>query len=866
MAPNQIKTGKIFNRDGNVIIANRDVTQNITNIHQRALSAIEEAELARNSENKLLAEGIERYSIRLQGQADASKNLTTPYRGLLSYRVADSETFFGRGEAITQLLETLERGKLAILHAETGAGKTSLLEAGIVPHILIEKHLPVILRPYDISPAQALKELFLSDPSQTPFLAAAPLRDLLFKVIQILGTEIRLFIIVDQFEEFFDRVPDEERKKFINELGKCLDDASLNVHWLFALRGEAFTKLSDFRPRIRSPFDNEYALKKLTRTEAELIITAPAQKFNLTFEEELVPRLLDDLGKDQIAPPQLQIVCSALVKSLPKGQTVFTNARYQQAGTVKGILVEYLSRVIDQYKPEERVIVRRVLEALVSSVPKRVLRPYSDLSNYLEKFGIPRQELNSILTKLTEDRLLRVSETDSGLNYELIHDYLLEEIQLDLEIKKRKQAEELLEQAFQNWSSDKILMGKDTLNKIELQISNLILDQARIRFLYYSASQVKNEKDLRVWKKLVTPETKEKIIAEWGKSIFSQNVEQRGIAEKILTPFWKDFLFPKGLYLFSKRFLIENRLKFLVLFLGFAILAAIFWSQFWSWVEIIDQWKPITSYSEQCLDNAGSPIAQISSDFFKHKIIAVSNENQRSICVTTDNGGSWFNLVLPGYGQEVHKIQCVQGFLFVLLEKELVYKPVSDDSVAWEKVNLTNSAPGKIFFAVHPENMEELWLANGDGFLYHTMNRGGLWEKISKLPTTNAITAMGTDGMNVAVAAGQELWALAKSSGTFFPVTPDEPINGEIKAIEPSGPNVYYVLVEHQGIFILNVESIENATLSQGVDWKKPEIAAITASHENMIITNGQDLQCLNSIIRFVFFAPLSWSTTSFCQ
>jgi hypothetical protein len=131
MAQNEIKTGKIFNRDGNVIVANGDVTQNITQIHQRALSAIEEADLARSIENRLLAEGIERYSTRLQGQADASRNFTTPYRGLLPYRIADSETFFGRSQAITRLLDTLERGNLAILHAESGSGKPLCWKPGL---------------------------------------------------------------------------------------------------------------------------------------------------------------------------------------------------------------------------------------------------------------------------------------------------------------------------------------------------------------------------------------------------------------------------------------------------------------------------------------------------------------------------------------------------------------------------------------------------------------------------------------------------------------------------------------------------------------------------------------------------------------
>jgi hypothetical protein len=505
-----------------------------------------------------------------------------------------------------------------------------------------------------------------------------------------------------------------------------------------------------------------------------------------------------------------------------------------------------------------------VLEALITSVPKRVMRSYTDLSDYLEKRNIARQKLDEILLKLTEDRLLRANETDLGINYELVHDYLLEEIQIDPEVKKHKQTEELLEQAFQNWRTSEILIGKDTLKIIEGQLPDLILDQERVRFLIYSAAQVKDRKQLKVWKQLVQPETKAKIFADWRKNLLSRDSEKRQTAEKVLTPFWKDLFFPVGLYLISKRVLIENKTKFLASVIGLVILAVMVWFSMDSTVKW-DAWKSITGYSAQCPGSATAPAHRLSSDFIDSQNIAVWNGGQNSICVSTDNGTNWFNLAIPDNARAVRKIQIMDNFVFMLFENGLVYTSITDKASPWTKVNLPDGAPGEVLFAAHPKNPGELWLTNGDGLLYHSTNWGGKWEKISKLPTTNPITAMETSGASLVIAAGTELWMQKETPGQFLSVQPKIPLTAEVTSINSYSPNVYYLFVDQQGIFILNVD---NMFVGQGDNLKNLEVEAVTASGKNVIISNRQGIQCLKHIIPFRIFGLAHWSiiTTPDCR
>ena len=122
-----------------------------------------------------------------------------------------------------------------------------------------------------------------------------------------------------------------DRESFVHDLAECLDDTGLNVRWVLALRSEYFGHLATFRPRIRNPFENDYRLNHLTRDEAQQAAMQPLVKRGLGFEGELLNRVLNDLGRTEISPPQLQLVCTALYETLPASETIITMESYERA-------------------------------------------------------------------------------------------------------------------------------------------------------------------------------------------------------------------------------------------------------------------------------------------------------------------------------------------------------------------------------------------------------------------------------------------------------------------------------------------------------------------------------------------------------
>ena len=72
-----------------------------------------------------------------------------PYKGVDSYQPEDADLFFGRDHEAARLLATVQGSRFTLLHARSGAGKTSLLNARIIPHLEARGTTPVRILLYD---------------------------------------------------------------------------------------------------------------------------------------------------------------------------------------------------------------------------------------------------------------------------------------------------------------------------------------------------------------------------------------------------------------------------------------------------------------------------------------------------------------------------------------------------------------------------------------------------------------------------------------------------------------------------------------------------------------------------------------------
>jgi len=426
---------------------------------EQALSAIEEMEKARHFAESVLALAIQEKVVRytsLPERVPAGEQ-DNPYKALSDYRLEDAPFFYGRAEAIAAMRERLHSQRLTILYSDSGSGKSSLLQAGLASRLLAQGDFPLYLRPYRQRPDRALRRSILPDYETQPELARfreerMSLHGFLQRVTHYLGRR-NLYVFVDQFEEFFGELPVDEQHSFAAELQACCE-SDLPVWWVLALRKESFADLRLFAP-LR-PFDNAYFLPTFRVEEAREVVTEPAARKGVSYEEGLVQTILDDLHQEEagVLPAHVQLVCHTLYAEKGAGARQITHALYQQprgrgAAGAGGILTGHLGRVLQRdMDAAGRELARHVLEALVTARQTRAIKSQQEL---LAEIRPDRPAaLIAVLDRLVDSRLLRTSrDTDDDLLYELTHDLLLAEIELDPERQRRKVAREML--AYDAW-------------------------------------------------------------------------------------------------------------------------------------------------------------------------------------------------------------------------------------------------------------------------------------------------------------------------------------------------------------------------------------------------------------------------------
>ena len=330
-------------------------------------------------EQSLVVDALNAY--RKEQSVEQSKASEGPYPGLLAYRMQDADHFCGRNAAIAELTVELERRQVVWLHGRSGTGKSSLIQAGMMPALLKKNAFPILVRSFDESPTTALKKTVLKRHwSNNLKLGAESLLQFLSKVDTALkGQPIYLFF--DQFEEFIIRLTESKQEEFARELADCIADASLPVHFIFSMRTDYFGETSILRERLQAGVSREYVVRSLKPDEARQVIISPLEQLGITYQAGLVDAILSHLGTATVESPHLQLVCEKLFHGLPAESKQITFDHYQQLGETRGIITDYLKQVLhdQQVIPSSQYnAATYILSTLVTLDGRRDMKHVSD--------------------------------------------------------------------------------------------------------------------------------------------------------------------------------------------------------------------------------------------------------------------------------------------------------------------------------------------------------------------------------------------------------------------------------------------------------------------------------------------------------
>ena len=243
-----------------------------------------------------------------------------PYKYLSTYQVEDAGIYYGREAAAEGMLDRVRRQGHVVLCGRPGAGKSSLINAGLMPPLLREGWLVLPVRGYGY-PTSMLRLALDAEQIQVSLEETADLSALVTATLRAAGDR-PLAIFMDQFERFLS-APESERRRFAGEFARFRGvEWGGRVRVVFALRSDFLSEMgSAFQEEVPEILNDAYVLQPMTRAEARRAILEPMVGrgigYDLDFVDDVLLAHLDDEDRqeDSIYPPHIQILCQTLYEA-----------------------------------------------------------------------------------------------------------------------------------------------------------------------------------------------------------------------------------------------------------------------------------------------------------------------------------------------------------------------------------------------------------------------------------------------------------------------------------------------------------------------------------------------------------------------
>src|SRR5438067_1554614 len=93
-----------------------------------------------------------------------------PFPGIRPFRFTDKPVFFGREEELETLVRAIKIYRGVLLYGDSGAGKSSLVNAGLFPDVMRRGYTPDRIRVAPTVGGELVVERIAADPDATTFL------------------------------------------------------------------------------------------------------------------------------------------------------------------------------------------------------------------------------------------------------------------------------------------------------------------------------------------------------------------------------------------------------------------------------------------------------------------------------------------------------------------------------------------------------------------------------------------------------------------------------------------------------------------------------------------------------------------------
>jgi WD40 repeat protein len=352
-----------------------------------------------------------------------SDDRLSPYVGLESFQIEDSDRFFGRESVTSGLFARLVERRFVALFGASGEGKSSLLRAGLVPKVRAETSWRSVVFTPGASPVEGcavhLASLIgVSASELTAELMADPrnLRRLVRQAFVDQPGDVEVLLVVDQFEEVFTLCEDaSERAEFIAMLLAAAGDDTSRTRVVLGVRADVYPRCAEHPDLSKALEDSQMLLGAMTTEELRQAVTRPAVQAGLTVETALSTELVAEAaGRIGV----LALVSHAMLQTWRRrrGNALTVNG-YRAAGGLQSALARSAEAVYAGFTVEQQTLTRQLFGRLtvVGDGPEHTRRRIS--RDELRGVGA---DLDTVLRALASARLLTLGQNTVEITHETL--------------------------------------------------------------------------------------------------------------------------------------------------------------------------------------------------------------------------------------------------------------------------------------------------------------------------------------------------------------------------------------------------------------------------------------------------------------
>ncbi|MFJ8332894.1 XRE family transcriptional regulator [Streptomyces sp. NPDC094437] len=369
-----------------------------------------------------------------------------PYAGLAEFRAEDADRFFGRERLIEEVAQRLRDSRFVTVVGASGAGKSSLLRAGVVPHWRrAYPQWPTVMFTPGPSPLEEAAIACAEAAGRSPGALARDLADsprALHRAVRhaLAGQpdEAEALLVVDQFEELFTLCHDPaERARFIDALVTAAGAENSRCRVVVGVRADFYAHCTAHAGLARAMSDAQLPVGPMTTDELRRAITRPAVNAGYQVEGALVAELVSQTQGQAAVLPMLS---HALLETWRRRRgTTLTLAGYHATGGIDGALAHTAETLYADLSPRQQEAARALLLRLTAlgegaedtkrRITRAELAPCPDTVSAPagSALAVPPDQRDAhaadtalVLERLARERLVTLDRTSIEITHEVL--------------------------------------------------------------------------------------------------------------------------------------------------------------------------------------------------------------------------------------------------------------------------------------------------------------------------------------------------------------------------------------------------------------------------------------------------------------